>query len=85
MKKENVFIQHLKTYKKYNTLKNEYETLRNELDHRSVKIRILEKQKEVQEKMFEEALEEKEIKIIKLLEERARLKKQIKEMKKCKD
>lgn len=84
-KKENVFIQHLKTYAKYNTLENKYETLRNELDRKGTQIRILEKSKDVQEKLFEEELEKKELKIIKLLEERTRLKKQIKEMKKCKD
>ena len=81
MKKENVFIQHLKTYKKYNTLENKCETLREELDRKGAQIRLLEKSKDVQEKLFEEELEKKEMKIIKLLEERARLKKQTKEMK----
>lgn len=85
MKKENVFMQHLKTYKKYNTLENKYETLREELDRKGAQIRLLEKSKDVQEKMYEEELEKAEKKIMNLIEERARLKKQIKEMKKCKD
>ena len=73
--------QHLKTYKKYNTLENKYETLRSELDRKSVQVRLLEKSKEAQEKLFEEELEKKEMKIIKLLEERTKLKKEIKDLK----
>ena len=73
--------QHFKTYKKYNTLENKYETLREELDRKGSQIRLLEKSKEAQEKLWEEELEKKEQKIIKLTEEKARLKKQIKEMK----
>ena len=81
MKKENVFIQHLKTYKKYNTLENKYETLREELDRKGAQIRLLEKSKDMQEKMYEEELGKAEKKIMNLIEERTRLKKQIKEMK----
>lgn len=81
MKKENKLIQHLKTYKKYNTLENKYETLREELDRKGSQIRLLEKSKEAQEKLWEEELEKKEARIIKLIEERAKLKKEIKELK----
>lgn len=80
MKKENKLIQHLKTYKKYNTLENKYETLRSELDRKGAQIRLLEKSKEITEKTFEAELEKKEARIMKLIEERARLKKEIKEL-----
>lgn len=81
MKKENKLIQHLKTYKKYNSLENKYETLRSELDRKSAQVRLLEKAKAITEKTFEEELEKKEARIIKLIEERAKLKKEIKELK----
>lgn len=81
MKKENKLIQHLKTYKKYNSLENKYETLRSELDRKGAQIRLLEKSKDMQEKMYEEELEKAEKKIMNLIEERARLKKEIKELK----
>ncbi|MBO7712751.1 MAG: hypothetical protein J6S85_04515 [Methanobrevibacter sp.] len=82
MKKENKLIQHLKTYKKYNTLENKYETLREELDRKGTQVRILEKSKEVAQKLYEEELEKKEQKIIELTKERAKLKKEIKELRK---
>ena len=80
MKKESILKQHLKTYKKYNTLENKYETLRSELDRKGAQIRLLEKAKEITEKTFEAELEKKEARIIKLIEERAKLKKEIKEL-----
>lgn len=80
--KEWKIIQHLKTYKKYNTLENITETLRSELDAKSIQIRVLEKSKETQEKLFAEELEKKVAEIIKLKEERAKLKKDIKDLKK---
>ena len=83
--KELKIIQHLKTYKKYNTLENTVETLIIELDAKSVQIRVLEKSKETQEKLFTEELEKKVAEIIKLKEERAKLKKDIKDLKKRSD
>ena len=80
--KEWKIIQHLKTYKKYNTLENTAETLRTELDAKGVQIRVLEKAKDLQEKLFTEELEKKVAEIIKLKEERAKLKKEIRDLKK---
>ena len=60
--------QHFKTYKKYNTLENKYETLRSELDRKGAQIRLLEKSKDMQEKMYEEELEKAEKKIMNLIE-----------------
>ena len=80
MRKE--ILEHLKTRKKYNTLEIKYQAKCEELDDRVIQLNTEKRIKKKQQELFNEKIEELTTKIIEQKETIAKLKKEIKEMKK---
>jgi len=80
MRKE--ILEHLKTKKKYNTLEIKYQAKCEELDDRVIQLNTEKRIKKKQQELYSEKIEELTTKIIEQKELIAKLKKEIKEMKK---
>ena len=80
MRKE--ILEHLKTRKKYNTLEIKYQAKCEELDDRVIQLNTEKRIKKKQQELYSEKIEELTTKIIEQKELIAKLKKEIKEMKK---
>ena len=80
MRKE--ILEHLKTRKKYNTLEIKYQAKCEELDDRVIQLNTEKRIKKKQQELYSDKIEELTTKIIEQKELIAKLKKEIKEMKK---
>ena len=80
MRKE--ILEHLKTRKKYNTLEIKYQAKCEELDDRVIQLNTEKRIKKKQQELFNERIEELTKEIMDLKEERAKLKREIRELKK---
>ena len=78
----NKIYEHLKTRKKYNTLEIKYQAKCEELDDRVIQLNTEKRIKKKQQELYSEKIEELTTKIIEQKELIAKLKKEIKEMKK---
>lgn len=78
----NKIYEHLKTRKKYNTLEIKYQAKCEELDDRVIQLNTEKRIKKKQQELYSEKIEELTNKIIEQKELIAKLKKEIKEMKK---
>ena len=78
----NKIYEHLKTKKKYNTLEIKYQAKCEELDDRVIQLNTEKRIKKKQQELYSEKIEELTTKIIEQKELIAKLKKEIKEMKK---
>ena len=78
----NKIYEHLKTRKKYNNLEIKYQPKCEELDDRVIQLNTEKRIKKKQQELYSEKIEELTTKIIEQKELIAKLKKEIKEMKK---
>lgn len=79
--KEKIY-EHLKTRKKYNTLELKYDVKCEELEHKVLELNTEKRVRMKQQDLFEERIKELTEKNLKLLEQVATLKKEVKELKK---
>ena len=83
--KDNIFIQHLKTYKKYNTLEIKYQAKCEDLDHKTIELNTERRIKAKQQELYNEKIQELTEQNIELKSKIAKLRKELRKCTKVKE